>query len=321
MIPPLRPGETVELRPPAEVLATLDESGSLAGLPFMPEMMQYFGRRYTIAKRVEKICDTICPISQRRMRDTVFLEDLRCSGAMHGGCEGECRIYWKTAWLRRAPATDDAPRPPDPADLAELESFVRARIHQPDANRQRFRCQATEARRATEPLGTWEPAQYAREIACGNVTVGRFLRVAAQATGSAVTAKLRHFLGQSAVRRPKGNEPQEQSPPLGLQPGEWVEVKSAEEILATLDDKLTNRGLFFAPAEMLPACGKRFRVRRRVTKLVDESTGRMLSIKKDCIALEGFVCTGDRSHRRWFCAREIFPYWREAWLRRVTLPD
>ena len=68
---------------------------------------------------------------------------------------------------------------------------------------------------------------------------------------------------------------------------------------------------------MLPACGKRLRVRRRVNRIIDEGTGRMLSMKHDCIALEGFVCTGDRSVGRWFCAREIYPYWREAWLKRV----
>ena len=78
-----------------------------------------------------------------------------------------------------------------------------------------------------------------------------------------------------------------------------------------------NKGLLFAAAEMLPACGKRYRVRRRVEKIIDERTGRMLRMKHDCIVLDGFVCTGDRSHRRWFCAREIYPYWREAWLRRV----
>ena len=87
MTPSLRPGDIVELRPPSEILATLDSSGCLAGLPFMPEMIQYFGRRFTVSKRAEKICDTICPIGQRRMRDTVYLDDLRCDGTGPGRCE------------------------------------------------------------------------------------------------------------------------------------------------------------------------------------------------------------------------------------------
>ncbi len=35
----LRAGDLVELRPPAEILATLDEGGATDGLPFMPEML------------------------------------------------------------------------------------------------------------------------------------------------------------------------------------------------------------------------------------------------------------------------------------------
>jgi hypothetical protein len=117
---------------------------------------------------------------------------------------------------------------------------------------------------------------------------------------------------------PVGNGKQAASTPLGLQAGDWVEVKSAGEIAQTLDRRFMNRGLLFAASEMTPACGKRFRVRRRVQQIIDERTGKMLQMKNDCIALEGYVCTGDRSHRRWFCAREIYPYWREAWLRRAT---
>jgi hypothetical protein len=39
--------------------------------------------------------------------------------------------------------------------------------------------------------------------------------------------------------------------------------------------------------------------------------------KSDCVTLEGVVCSGERSLRRWFCPRAIYPYWRECWLRRV----
>ena len=98
---PLRPGDIVELRPAAEILATLDESGALDNMPFMPEMLQYAGRRFTVSRRVEKICDTIAATGSRRVHDTVYLEDLRCDGSGHGGCQAGCRIYWKEAWLRR----------------------------------------------------------------------------------------------------------------------------------------------------------------------------------------------------------------------------
>jgi len=55
----LRIGEVVEVRSHAEILATLDERGELDSLPFMPEMLQFCGQRYTVAKRASKLCDTI----------------------------------------------------------------------------------------------------------------------------------------------------------------------------------------------------------------------------------------------------------------------
>ena len=101
---PLRPGDVVEVRSPAE-LATLGADGSLDGMPFMPEMARLAGRRFTVSRRVDKICDTIAATGSRRMRDTVYLEDLRCDGSGHGGCQAGCRIYWK----RRGPVDGGGP--------------------------------------------------------------------------------------------------------------------------------------------------------------------------------------------------------------------
>lgn len=313
---PLRPGDRVMLRPPAEILATLDADATLAGLPFMPEMLAQFGRVLVVAKRAGKICDTICPIASRRMHDAVYLEDLRCDGTAHGGCEAECRLYWKESWLVRA--ADGAVPAPDAAALAALADHVAAHTQIParaPGAAPCYRCQATEARRATEPMGTWSPGQYVREITSGNVTTAHFLRVAGQAAITAVETKLRRRLHRPALAI---GGPRAATTPLGLVAGDWVEVKSAEEIARTLDRRSMHRGLLFAAAEMTPACGKRFQVRRRVDRIIDERSGRMLRMTNDCIVLEGFVCTGDRSHRRWFCGREIYPYWREAWLRRAT---
>ena len=69
--------------------------------------------------------------------------------------------------------------------------------------------------------------------------------------------------------------------------------------------------------ELTLACGKRFRVKNRVDRLIDEKTGRMIELKNDCIVLDGFVCTGDQSASGLFCPREAYPIFREAWLRRI----
>src|SRR5262245_10013591 len=109
------PGEWVEVRSPAEILATLDAEGCLDHLPFMPEMLPYCARRFRVYKRADKTCDTIGPWTLRRMVNTVHLALLRCDGAAHGGCQAGCLFFWKEAWLKRAsdastPASD-TPRP------------------------------------------------------------------------------------------------------------------------------------------------------------------------------------------------------------------
>src|SRR6476469_1938553 len=105
----MRAGDTVELRPPGEILATLDENGCLDGLPFMPEMLSYFGQRFTVTAQVARACDTVNYSGVRRLRDTVMLDDLRCDGSGHAGCGAQCRFYWKEAWLQSASSsTGDA---------------------------------------------------------------------------------------------------------------------------------------------------------------------------------------------------------------------
>ena len=314
----LHPGDRVALRSPADILSSLDTEGALGGVPFMPEMLQYYGRIFTVAKRVEKICDTICPVGSRRMTDTVFLGDLRCDGSGHGGCEAACRLYFKEAWLARMAPNSLPPRRPAAAALAPLARVAEINARQrerPDLHR----CQATEARRATTPIRRWDLRQYAREAEAGNIGWGRLLRL--------LIFRVLPWEMRDLARRPAAGLPRVQRQPgsakpepLDLQPGEWVEVRSPAEIAATLSANNTNRGLYFSAPEMATECGKRYRVRRRLSRIIDEGSGRMLTFKNDCIELEGPVCTGERSVGRWFCSREIYPYWREAWLKRVASP-
>jgi hypothetical protein len=106
---------------------------------------------------------------------------------------------------------------------------------------------------------------------------------------------------------------------LDLQPGEWVRVKELDAILATCQKwKAKNRGLSFDP-EMVPYCGGTYRVLRRVTKVIDQRTGKTHEIKNPCIVLDGVVCQARYSQCRLFCPRSIHPYWREIWLERVPL--
>jgi hypothetical protein len=320
---PLRPGDTVEVRPPAEILAAVDADGALESVPFMPEMLQFVGHRFTVFKRVEKICDTVAGTGSRRMHNTVFLDDLRCDGSGHGGCQAGCRIYWKEAWLKRVDA-DGSLTKDDRASgdsMTRLEQLSHAHAssmrERDDATVEAYRCQATEAFASTTPLNLYEPGQYWREIVSGNVGLIRFVRVAARA----LTQRVGHKLGVMShlPLEPRGDSGAPSSP-LGLQPGDWVQVKSPDEIALTLDKQGRNRGLWF-DTEMLPYCGGTFLVKDRVRRFINESTGEMIELKSDAVILEGVVCSGDRSAQRWFCPRAIYPYWREAWLRRVDVPS
>ena len=111
-----------------------------------------------------------------------------------------------------------------------------------------------------------------------------------------------------------------ESAPLALQPGDWVRVRSRNEIAGTLDRSGKTRGLWF-DHEMIRYCGGTYRVKRPVRHIIDEGSGRMIDISTDCFVLDGVVCTGECSRARWFCPRGIYPFWREAWLQRVAPPD
>ena len=102
---------------------------------------------------------------------------------------------------------------------------------------------------------------------------------------------------------------------LNLRPGEWIEVRSQDEILSTLDEHAKHRGLRFVP-EMFDFCGRKFRVLKRVEKICIENTPDVRSIK-DTVLLENGICQGGGIG----CDRACFHFWREIWLRRVTGPD
>ena len=315
---PFRPGDVVEVRPSAEILATLDEHGALDGMPFMPEMLQHVGRRFTVSRRVEKICDTIANTGSLRMRDAVYLEDLRCNGSGHGGCQAGCRIYWKEAWLRRADGQPVSTNPESAPQLEQRAKISARALREIEGDQEEvWRCQATEALKATEPLKSYDVRQYWRELASGNVALLPFLRVALR--GLMVNVRSRMHLWKWIPLKGPGTQPSPREP-LDLQPGDLVQVRSPTEIAPTLDANGRNLGLGW-DRELAPYCGGTFRVQDRVQRIIDERTGRMIQISRDCIVLDGVVCSGEHSVGRWFCARQIPPYWREAWLRRAKEPQ
>lgn len=323
----LRVGDLVEVRTREEILATLDERGELDSLPFMPEMLAYCGRRFTVHKVAGKVCDTVTATGMRRMRSAVHLTGVRCDGEAHGGCETGCLIFWKEAWLERVDAAGVDARPhPDPGPARPTVAVLHARTRRPPEadGEERFSCQATELRRAApEPLPLRDLGQYVRDVRSGNVgvlavfrafLVGLFNRL--QAASTRVLPRRLWFRRGLRWGFVEGTLKKTPTGRLDLRPGELVRVKPKAEIMRTLDVDLRNRGLGFEE-EMARHCGRVVRVLRRVERCIDEGTGRMLHMKSPCIVLEDTVCEGAYNAN---CPRSIPSFWREIWLDRVTEP-
>ena len=101
----LRADDWVEVKSPAAITQTLDEDGSLDGLPFMPEMAEMCGQRFRVMRQAEKTCFEVghgAYTTREFLNNDVFLlKGLRCSGTNHDGCQRLCAIFWKRAWLKK----------------------------------------------------------------------------------------------------------------------------------------------------------------------------------------------------------------------------
>jgi hypothetical protein len=322
----LRVGELVEVRSETEILATLDERAELDSLPFMPEMLQFCGRRFRVDKLAVKLCDTISSTGMYRMRNAVHLAGVRCDGQAHGGCQAGCLVYWKEAWLKRVPVDACEPSSPaaEPAPQHMLTTLTAA-THKgqggASTDEELFSCQATELLRAApERIRPWDVSQYVLDVRSGNAGLFATIRAVAIGIFNEYQDFSRRFLPKllrirAGMRLPfiEGRLKKTPDDALDLRPGELVRIRSKEEIVNTLDVNNSNRGLTF-DSEMLWYCGREARVLRRVERIVDERTGRLLRLKRPCIALEDVTCRGEY-HR--CCPRADYPFWREIWLERL----
>ena len=304
----LLPGDLVEVKCPSEILQSLDADGTLDHLPFMPEMIEFCGKRFEVSRRAVKICTSGSGATTRTFRpdNVVLLDGLRCSGADHDGCQKACMIFWRGAWLRKV--QDGAVQ--SDVDLGGREQ-LRARLKTSTSPKTYF-CQASELWKAADPLSRWQ--RFARcfaEIRAGNcnaLEMGRRI-------GIWLFWRIRRlFLGAYA----RGSNKTTPAESLNLQPGELVEVRSMENIVKTLNETAHNRGLSFSP-DMRLLCGTQQRVARRIDKLIVDGTGEMRQLR-NTVYLEGSLC-GCAHVAFGGCSRCEFVYWREIWLRRPDGPS
>jgi len=342
----LKVGDWVEVRSKDELLGTLDGSGCVDGMPFMPEMLAFCGKRFRVYKRAHKTCDTVFPVRGRRVDHAVHLET-RCDGSAHGGCQASCLLFWHDVWLKPvsgpSQSRDDATNHSSGGSTKQTshtplctESTVWAATTATanSASDPVYVCQATRLPYFTKDLQWWDLRQYLEDYRSGNVSLWRmfcgaayFFFYAASKTGIGAGRPIRwiydsfHPLWRGfPFPRRHGTIPEGETTPtrtLGLQPGELVRIKSYKEILNTLNTRDRNRGLYF-DAEEVPYCGGTYRVLKRVTRIIHEKTGKMLEMKTPCFILDSVICQSRYSECRLFCPRSIYSYWREIWLERAA---
>jgi hypothetical protein len=280
----------------------------------MPEMQAWCGRQARVFRRVDKIFDWITATGLRRMQDTVILEGLRCEGSEHSGCQADCALLWKEAWLRRAskkrtprvtPAVGSAPR----LDLRKFTTRTDA-----ETSETRIVCQLSRLPDATTQTSWNNPRNLLRELFSGNVRPGHFCTFIAILLFNSVQRRV------GGMRFPVLTSAQLQKTPhavLNLRPGELVRIKSKHEIEQTLNAQFKNRGLWF-DKEMTRFCGGTYTVRARVDRQIDERTGKMITFATPCITLEQVTATGEYFE---FAPLDERIYWREIWLDRITAKD
>jgi hypothetical protein len=312
----LRAGDLVAVRTADQILRTLDSDGTLDGLPFMPEMLEFCGKRFRVFHHVVQaaIDGAYLPfrpdsyVRAFKKNDVVSLHGVRCSGSNHDGCQRGCAIFWKTDWLEKAGVASKTEGEPRSAGADELRSTLKTRTAVGN-----YFCQSSEFLNATLPLSVLQRFRNCfSAIAAGNISAWGMVKRVMRWSCWKIRTKL---FGEHA----RGTQTKTPTQNLGLQPGELVEIKSIPQIVTTLDKRGRNRGLHFS-GDQRAFCGGRYRVRSRVDNFITEGTGEMKHFRNSVI-LEDVTC--DSAYFAFGgCYRCDFLYWHEIWLRRVeSRPD
>lgn len=101
-----------------------------------------------------------------------------------------------------------------------------------------------------------------------------------------------------------------------LEHGDYVRVRSREEIQATLDRWNQLKGCAFME-EMWHHCGTTQRIYRRVERFMDERDY-LVKRCRGIVLLEGVMCEGTKDFGA--CDRSCFYFWREEWLEKLHKP-
>ena len=298
----LRPGDYVEVRSFEEIASTLEDNGTLAGLPFQPEMQKYCGGTFGVIRPVKKLIIENTKTGPRGIRNTVILDSVNCDGQFHHGCTRYCYFLWKEAWLKKLRHHNHLADPPI--------DFNRTRLPSPHQTPRPSlcHCQSMAMLKATYPMPIWNLKQYIWDIS--DNTLPLLERIILLAVS--LTRHIKNLLGLRLPNRLSSHLDKTPSVNFRLEPGEWVEIKSLNEIRATLDCSGKNRGLGFTK-EMKKFCGQKFSMLKPIDKIIVEGTGETRRLFHTVI-LNGANCDGQP---HFGCNRHCYLMWRKIWLKKV----
>ena len=103
--------------------------------------------------------------------------------------------------------------------------------------------------------------------------------------------------------------------PGKLNTGDWVRVRSWEEIQPMLDPFKETRGCAFLE-DMRQYCGTKQRVLKSMERFLDERDYKVKKVR-GVILLENVICNGTPTFGK--CDRCCFLFWREEWLEKITV--
>jgi len=298
-------GDLVEVKDLAEITKTLDEDGTLGGLPFMPEMAAYCGCQFRVERKAGKACIEARPgdyeVREFSQDNLVVLEGLRCSGEAHDNCQRLCLLFWSSNWLRKINSKTPSNGGHSAATSHGLPPNLKTRVAP-----NRYFCQSTQLIRITVPLTKKRIlGNCIDDVRSGSRRFSEMLALVLFPAWRKLTDRIprRKLLG-TLTRTPVGR--------LDLQPGESVGIRTASEIAGTLDTKGRTRGLS-CDLGMANFRGPEYKVAGRLDRMISEPTGEMRKVESTVI-LEGLECTCMNVVGG--CPRREPIYWREVWLER-----
>src|SRR3954451_1222032 len=99
-----------------------------------------------------------------------------------------------------------------------------------------------------------------------------------------------------------------------LKAGDWVEIRTKEEILATLDGHGRLEGMPFMP-EMFAFCGQRFQVYKRAHKTCDT----VFPVRGRRVSESVHLATRCNGSKHGGCQAACLIFWKTAWLKPTDL--